>query len=617
MLTFNNSFSASLPTYLQAGVLQAEQTLAPLDAANDVINVTFNYASLGPGIAAENIFNTVTVSYPQLKAALVGHAVTPDAQLAAAGLPATDPSAGAGFALPVAYAQHLGLAPAGEDQGLVVTINSDFLWSGDSDLAAVVEHEITEGGWGRISSLGTTFGGAWSAMDLFRFLISGARDSSGGAADANFGLDPGDLSSMLFDSAFNTDGSRSHRDLADWAITTINDAFGPGGPGSSAVLSGVDKVILQALGYTPVSQPADDFANAPGAAGTGSFNAAGQAGGSFEYLADRDVFAGLLPGLTWQVTMTGAAGVAPRVEIVDASGNVLAQTIGAPGGSAAASFTVPASVSGGDFVEAVSRMDSGAGTGGYSLSLAIANANLPATVAASEQAVMRAAATDIHVAALSSQISVGLSTGAMTTAQADSAIVAAVGATSSVAILAYQFFTGGTPAAGGMDYLVSPTGPNPNNLNSAYYQSFSLENRYINFAVNLGSGPGAGAAAFAAAHAAESLSQTLTEAYTTIFGTAPTADKVATLLNSPVPDGLGGTYARANYFASYGGDGLTGVGTKAAMVGWLMAEAVKADVGDYALSNDAMLHAVAVGTGQYGVNLIGTYDQASFHYTGG
>jgi hypothetical protein len=617
MLTFINSFSASLPAYLQAGILQGEQTLSQLDAANDVITVTFNYASLGQQIAAENNFNTVSVSYAQLKAALVSHAVTPDALLAVASLPAADPSGGAGFALPVAYAQHLGLASAGTAQGLVVTINSDLLWGGGDDVAAAVEHEITEGGWGRISSLGTTFNGAWAPMDLFRFLTDGSRDSSGGAANANFGLDGADTSSLVFDSAFNEDGSRSHRDLADWSLTTLNDAFGPGGPGTSAVLSPVDTVILQALGYTPVSLPTDDYANAPGAAGAGTFSATGQASGTFEYLADRDVFSGLLPGLTWQVQMTGAAGVAPRVEIVDANGNVLAQTIGAPSGSATASFAVPAGVSGGDFVEAVSRMDSGNGTGGYSLTLSITNANLPAAVAASEQAVMRAAATDTHVAALTSQISVGLSTGAMTTAQADSQIVAAAGATSSVAILAYQFFTGGTPTAVGMDYLVSPTGPNPNNLNSAYYQSFSLENRYINFAVNLGSGPGAGAAAFAAAHASETLAQTLTSAYTRIFGTAPTADKVATLLNSQVPDGLGGTYARASYFASYGGDGLTGVGTKAAMVGWLMAEALKSDVGDYALSNDALLHAVAAGTGSFGVNLIGTYDQAGFHYTGG
>ena len=61
--------------------------------------------------------------------------------------------------------------------------------------------------------------------------------------------------------------------------------------------------------------------------------------------------------------------------------------------------------------------------------------------------------------------------------------------------MAYEFFTGKIPSAAGMDYLVSPTGPNPNNLNAAYYQSFSIENRNINFAVNLGKS-GEGAAKF-------------------------------------------------------------------------------------------------------------------------
>ncbi|OYU70462.1 MAG: hypothetical protein CFE28_10965 [Alphaproteobacteria bacterium PA2] len=186
----------------------------------------------------------------------------------------------------------------------------------------------------------------------------------------------------------------------------------------------------------------------------------------------------------------------------------------------------------------------------------------------------------------------------------------------SVATLAYQFFTGSTPGAGGMDYLVSPTGPNANNLNSAYYQSFSLENRYINFAVNLGKA-GAGQASFQAGYGSLSLGDALSKAYATIFGSTPSAGKIALLLNGMVPDGLGGTETRAQYFAFYGQDGLNGLGTKAAMVGWLLGEAVKADIGDYALSNDAFLTAIANGTTTYGVDLIGQYNKPSYHYISG
>ncbi|OYU70461.1 MAG: hypothetical protein CFE28_10960 [Alphaproteobacteria bacterium PA2] len=188
--------------------------------------------------------------------------------------------------------------------------------------------------------------------------------------------------------------------------------------------------------------------------------------------------------------------------------------------------------------------------------------------------------------------------------------------TTSVATLAYQFFTGATPGAAGMDYLVSPTGPNANNLNSAYYQSFSLENRYINFAVNLGKA-GAGQASFQAGYGSLSLADALSKAYATIFGSTPSAGKVDLLLNGMVPDGLGGTETRAQYFAFYGQDGVNGLGTKAAMVGWLLGEAVKADLGSYALANDAFLTAIANGTTTYGVNLIGQFDNPSYRYVSG
>ncbi len=83
-------------------------------------------------------------------------------------------------------------------------------------------------------------------------------------------------------------------------------------------------------------------------------------------------------------------------------------------------------------------------------------------------------------------------------------LVQTADSTSSVATIAYQFFTASTPSAAGMDVLVSPNGSNPNNLNSPYYQDFIKENRYINFAVNLGK-VGAGAANFQAQYGSLSL----------------------------------------------------------------------------------------------------------------
>jgi hypothetical protein len=191
-----------------------------------------------------------------------------------------------------------------------------------------------------------------------------------------------------------------------------------------------------------------------------------------------------------------------------------------------------------------------------------------------------------------------------------------VATSTSVATLSYAFFAGYTPKQGGLDYLVSPTGGNANNLNSAYYQSFNSDNRYINFSVNLGKN-GEGAARFATAYGALSMTEAMTKAYIEIFGTTPSAAKVDALLNDQVPNGLGGTYTRAQYFASYGGDGAAGIGTKAAMVGWLLSAAAKEDVGAYAKANDAFLADLANdGQASFFTDLLGTYGQQPTYAAG-
>jgi hypothetical protein len=213
------------------------------------------------------------------------------------------------------------------------------------------------------------------------------------------------------------------------------------------------------------------------------------------------------------------------------------------------------------------------------------------------------------------QLTTGLSSGGLTQAAAVQQLLQTAQATTSVATMAYAFFTGAVPSAAGMDYLVSPTGPNPNNLNSAYYQSFNVENRYINFAVNLGK-VGAGAAAFSADYGNLSLFDATRKAYAAIFGAAPSDSKLHALLD-PTTTVNGQTLSRADYLASYGGDGANGLGTKAAMVGWLLAEAEKADVGVYARSNDAFLIDVALHNAAFGVDLVGHYAQPGFVFNPG
>lgn len=188
--------------------------------------------------------------------------------------------------------------------------------------------------------------------------------------------------------------------------------------------------------------------------------------------------------------------------------------------------------------------------------------------------------------------------------------------TTGVANLSYQLFTGATPRLEGLDYLVAPAGENPNNLNAAYYQAFNLENRYINFAVNLGK-HGEGAARFAAGYDGLTLPQAAAKAYAEIFGQPPSAEKIAQLLGDEVPDGRGGTFTRATYFAELGQDGPAGPGTKAALVGWLLAEAAKAGVGPLVTAHDAFLVDLALdGLASFNVDLLDAYGPQQDHPLG-
>ena len=72
---------------------------------------------------------------------------------------------------------------------------------------------------------------------------------------------------------------------------------------------------------------------------------------------------------------------------------------------------------------------------------------------------------------------------------------------------------------------------------------------------------------------------------------------------------------RDAYFASYGQDGLNGIGTKAAMVGWLLAEAEKSDLGLYAKADAAFLTDLADGAG-YNVDLVGVYGRPDYVFAG-
>lgn len=200
-----------------------------------------------------------------------------------------------------------------------------------------------------------------------------------------------------------------------------------------------------------------------------------------------------------------------------------------------------------------------------------------------------------------------LDQGRISAADAQSQLLHLVDGTTSVAEISYAFFTGRTPTAQGLNYLVH-SAANPTDLNDAYYQRFTTENRYINFGVNLATGSGAGAASFQAAYGALSLQDATAKAYQAVFGTTPTADKVTAILTEQVSNGLGGTETRAQYLADItGGSALA---QKAAVVGFLLADSVKEGFGTYQQADLHFLQDLAHGTAAFNVDLLAAYAQA-------
>ena len=176
--------------------------------------------------------------------------------------------------------------------------------------------------------------------------------------------------------------------------------------------------------------------------------------------------------------------------------------------------------------------------------------------------------------------------GSISDASALSYVVNTADADTAVALQSYQFFTGKTPTAAGLSYLVNSTA-NTTDLNDAYYQGFNLENRYINFAQNLGI-LGEGATAFQATYSPLTFAQAVSTAYETIIGSAQ-----ATAAGIDPIAAKADIAGRLGYFQQVAAQRLPGVSqdlaVKAAVVGYIMAEAIKADVGLYAAGVNAFL----------------------------
>ena len=333
-IVFNNTYGDGVTSQVRDAILTAENYLQAHFTNAATLNITFNYTPLLDGSAAENLFFTYPVSYADLVAAMTSHATTDDDRLAVAGLPATDPSNGLGFRITSGEGQALGLlGPSGQND-VTVSVNSNIPWTFGSDLVGALEHEITEGGFGRIQDLGLS-ASHFSPLDLFRFARSGQRDYSGGADGQYvvFGVDGAHLTDFFFHNPIDTSGHNDGGDFGDWDFEA-EDAFG--GTGDVTSVSGVDLRVLDVLGWTPSGAPPgsgpDDFADSftDTAHPFGHLSVGTEFHGTLQAIRDRDWFQVQLNGGTdYVIYLTGKDGGGgtledPVLRLHDSAGVTLA-----------------------------------------------------------------------------------------------------------------------------------------------------------------------------------------------------------------------------------------------------------------------------------------------------
>jgi Ca2+-binding RTX toxin-like protein len=375
-LVFINYYDTNVSDAYRGAIISAETFLQSHFTDSVTVNIGFGFQSLGANFSAQNDFSLVNVSYAQLAGALASHAVTADDQLAVAGLPLADPSNGAGFAIPIAEAVVLGLKAQSNATNDRVVLNSDVPFTFGQDAVGALEHEITEGVFGRTASLG--FSGRFEALDLFRFNALGQRDFTGGSdgVPTFFGVDAAHVSGLQYHGSINAQGMNDGFDLGDWD-NTRGDAFGPSGPNSPGFVRATDLQVLDVLGWTPTSSGMafnpgpDDFASSltDTTAPFGRLAVGGSATGMLQQAGDRDWFAvNLQAGVTYTISEIGHAGGGgtlgdPFLRLHDAAGNLLASNDDIVDGSNPDSRIVfTASTTGAFYVEAGSFVDGYAGS---------------------------------------------------------------------------------------------------------------------------------------------------------------------------------------------------------------------------------------------------------------
>jgi len=372
-LVFVNYYDDTVTDAYRSAIVAAENFLQSHFTNQVTAGVHFSLAPLTGNFSAENNFSETPVSYSALTAALRAHATTGDDLFAVNGLPFLDPSNGAGFTLPTTQARILGLAVQSNNVDDSVTLNSNLAFTFGQDAIGALEHEITEGVFGRTASLGFA-SHRFNALDLFRFTAAGQRDFTGGSdgVPTFFGIDSAHVTAFAFHNSISATGVNDGFDLGDWDHTR-GDAFGPGGPNSPGSISATDLQVLDVLGWNsaPFTPAPDEFASSlsDGAHPLGVVNVGGTATGVLQQAGDHDLFAvSLQAGATYTITLSGHASGAgtladPYLQLRDGAGNLLAFNDDIVDGSNSdSSITFTAPTGGTYYVDAGAFVDGYAGS---------------------------------------------------------------------------------------------------------------------------------------------------------------------------------------------------------------------------------------------------------------
>jgi hypothetical protein len=257
------SQSAAFQAQFKAAVNAAVGFLDHAFTENVTAYVTMQWAPL-TSLVAHNNFFTRFYDYTTVVNALKTSGHSADDAAGYGTLPASDP-AGSGntWVLTDPQAIALGLYSA-TPPAVTVTLNSNDLFtfdpdnravSGEHDAVGAIEHEISEGVFGRFASVGSSAGlgvGKYTPLDLFRYSAPGVRDFSTNTADY-FSINGNQLLTE-----FNIN-SVNGGDIGDWYPSIRGDSFGDNYTGTVTAITPTDLRELDVLGWTRAAAPRADL----------------------------------------------------------------------------------------------------------------------------------------------------------------------------------------------------------------------------------------------------------------------------------------------------------------------------------------------------------------------